>query len=98
MAERTRQHKEMPDRMMVGKPPPKIEHASDRVQETAQQKPHEADGMEFATEMIAETTRKGLRIGQVAVALRCGPRGRKPKLRTFSDGWRHLRYILFSSE
>ncbi|MBR3159319.1 MAG: glycosyltransferase [Atopobiaceae bacterium] len=57
-----------------------------------------ADGMEFATEMIAETTRKGLRIGQVAVALRCGPRGRKPKLRTFSDGWRHLRYILFSSE
>ena len=50
-----------------------------------------ADGMEFATEMIAEAARKGLRIGQAAVALRCGPVGRKPKLRTFSDGWRHLR-------
>ncbi len=52
------------------------------------------EGMEFASEMIVEATRKGLRIGQTSIPLRCGPRGRKPKLRTFSDGWRHLRYLL----
>ncbi len=52
------------------------------------------EGMEFASEMIVEATRKGLRIGQTSIPLRRGPRDRKPKLRTFSDGWRHLRYLL----
>ena len=94
MAERTCQHKEMPDRMMVGKTSPKIEHASDRVQETTQQKPHETDGMEFATEMIAEAVKKGLRIGQAEVPLRkCREPERRPKLRTIRDGCRHLWYI-----
>ena len=52
------------------------------------------DGMEFATELIAEAARKGLRIGQVPVPLRKSRYERKPKLRTFRDGFRHLRYIL----
>lgn len=53
-----------------------------------------ADGMEFATEIIAEAARKGLRIGEAPVSLRRSPFERKSKLRTFSDGWRHLRMLL----
>ena len=55
----------------------------------------ETDGMEFATELIAEAVRKGLRIGQTSVPLRrCAVPGRQPKLRTFADGLRHFRYIM----
>ncbi len=54
------------------------------------------DGMEFATELIAEAARKSLRIGEVPVPLRKSRYARKPKLRTFRDGFRHLRYILKS--
>lgn len=53
-----------------------------------------SDGMEFASEMILEATRRGLCVGQASVPLRRGPRDRKPKLRTFADGWRHLRLIV----
>lgn len=53
-------------------------------------------GMEFATEMIAEAGRKGLRIAQTPVILRPDRRGGPPHLRTIRDGLRHLRYILFS--
>ncbi len=52
------------------------------------------DGMEFATEMIAEASRKGLRIGEVSVPLRVSQFERKVKLRTVRDGMRHLWYIL----
>ena len=51
-------------------------------------------GMEFATEMIAESAKNGLRIGQMQVSLlrcRCD---RRSKLRTVRDGIRHLRYII----
>ena len=52
-------------------------------------------GMEFATEMIAEATHKGLRIGQVEVPLRkCVDEKRVPKLRKVRDGWRHLKFII----
>lgn len=52
------------------------------------------DGMEFATEMIAEAVKKGLRIGQAEVPLRkCREPERRPKLRTIRDGCRHLWYI-----
>ena len=52
------------------------------------------DGMEFATEMIAEVSRKGLRIGEVNVPLRKSRNERQEKLRTIRDGFRHLGYIL----
>ena len=52
------------------------------------------DGMEFATEMIAEAARKGLRIGEVSVPLRVSRFERKEKLRTVRDGLRHLWYII----
>ena len=53
-----------------------------------------ADGMEFATEFIAEAARRGLRIGQVPVRLRRCELERRSKLRTIRDGFRHLAYIL----
>ena len=55
----------------------------------------ETEGMEFATELIAEAARKDMRIGQTSVPLRrCAAPGRQPKLRTCPDGLRHFRYIL----
>lgn len=52
------------------------------------------DGMEFATEMIAEVSRNGLRIGEVSVPLRKSQNERQEKLRTIRDGFRHLWYII----
>ena len=52
------------------------------------------DGMEFATEMIAEAAINDLKIGQTGVMLRCCPYKRKSKLRTVRDGLRHLLFIL----
>lgn len=52
------------------------------------------DGMEFAIEMIAEVSRKGLRIGEVSVPLRKSVAERHEKLRTVRDGFRHLWFIL----
>lgn len=51
------------------------------------------DGMEFATEMIAEAAGKKLRIAQIPVPLRKCEYKRQSKLRTIRDGFRHLRYI-----
>ena len=51
-------------------------------------------GMEFATEMIAEASRKKLRIGQVTVPLKKAQNERQEKLRTVRDGFRHLFYIM----
>ena len=53
----------------------------------------QTDGMEFATEMIAEASRKGLRIGEVSVPLKRAQNERQEKLRTIRDGFRHLWYI-----
>jgi len=54
----------------------------------------QSSGMEFATEMIAEAARKGLRIREVSVPLRKALGKRKEKLRTIRDGLRHLWYIV----
>jgi hypothetical protein len=51
-------------------------------------------GMEFATEMIANAAHNGLRITEVPTRLYPDKRGRPPHLRSFRDGWRHLRFIL----
>ena len=53
-----------------------------------------SDGMEFATEFIAEANRQGLRIGEVPVTLRKAKKERTEKLRTIRDGFRHLWFIL----
>ncbi|MBR5089853.1 MAG: glycosyltransferase family 2 protein [Ruminiclostridium sp.] len=54
------------------------------------------DGMEFATEMIADAARRGLRTGQSPTVLRKCVEPRSSKLNTVKDGFRHLRYILGS--
>jgi len=51
-------------------------------------------GMEFATEMIVNSVKAGLNIGEVPTRLHKDGRDRPPHLRTFRDGWRHLRFIL----
>lgn len=54
----------------------------------------QTEGMEFATEMVASAAHQGLKIGEVPVTLHRDKRGRPPHLRSFRDGWRHLRFIL----
>jgi hypothetical protein len=53
-----------------------------------------ASGMEFATEMVMNAARNGLRIAEIPITLYPDKRGRRPHLRSFRDGWRHLRFIL----
>ena len=53
-----------------------------------------APGMEFASEMIAKASLSGLRIEEVPTMLRPDGRGRPSHLRTWRDGWRHLRFLL----
>lgn len=60
----------------------------------AEKLPLRTAGMEFATEMIAEAAKQGLRILQIPVRLRCCRYGRESKLRTIRDGLRHLGYIM----
>jgi len=54
----------------------------------------ETPGMEFATEMIANAAYQGLRICEIPTTLHPDKRDRAPHLRSFRDGWRHLRFIL----
>lgn len=54
-------------------------------------------GMEFASEMVVKSALFGLRIGEIPVTLRKDGRSRPPHLRTWRDGWRHLRFLLMYS-
>jgi len=51
-------------------------------------------GMEFATEMIVKAHLAEFKIEEVPVTLRKDGRNRPPHLRTWRDGWRHLRFML----
>jgi glycosyltransferase involved in cell wall biosynthesis len=51
-------------------------------------------GMEFASEMVVKASLKGLKITEVPTTLRPDGRSREPHLRSFRDGWRHLRFLL----
>ena len=53
-----------------------------------------APGMEFASEMIVKAALAKFRMAQVPVTLRPDGRNRPPHLRTWRDGWRHLRFLL----
>jgi hypothetical protein len=56
-----------------------------------------ATGMEFASEMVIKASLKRMRIAEVPVTLRPDGRSRPPHLRTWRDGWRHLRFMLLFS-
>ncbi len=49
-------------------------------------------GMEFASEMVIEAAKTGLSIAEVPITYR--PRITPSKLASFSDGWRHLRFMM----
>lgn len=51
-------------------------------------------GMEFASEMVVKAALGGLTIAEVPTTLRPDGRSRAPHLRTWRDGWRHLRFLL----
>ena len=52
-------------------------------------------GMEFASEMIVKAIRGRLKIAEIPIPYY--PRVGESKLRTFRDGWRHLRFLLLES-
>jgi hypothetical protein len=51
-------------------------------------------GMEFASEMVVKATLARLAIEEAPVTLRPDGRSRPPHLRSWRDGWRHLRFML----
>lgn len=54
-------------------------------------------GMEFASEMVVRASLAGLRIVEVPTRLKKDGRECLPHLRTWRDGWRHLRFLLLHS-
>jgi glycosyltransferase involved in cell wall biosynthesis len=53
-----------------------------------------APGMEFASELVVKAALKGLRMTERPITLHRDGRDRKPHLRPWRDGWRHLRFLL----
>ena len=51
-------------------------------------------GMEFASEMVVKAVMHRLDVREVATTLAPDGRSRAPHLRTWRDGWRHLRFLL----
>jgi glycosyltransferase involved in cell wall biosynthesis len=51
-------------------------------------------GMEFASEMVVAATLLKMRIAEVPITLYKDGRSRAPHLRSWRDGWRHLRFML----
>jgi hypothetical protein len=54
-------------------------------------------GMEFASELVVKASLAGWRIAEVPTTLAPDGRGRPPHLRSWRDGWRHLRFLLLFS-
>lgn len=54
-------------------------------------------GMELASELIIKATLCDLRISEVPITLHPDGRSRAPHLRSWRDGWRHLRFMLLFS-
>jgi hypothetical protein len=57
----------------------------------------QATGMEFASEMVVKATLWGQDITEVPTTLKKDGRSRPPHLRSWRDGWRHLRFLLLFS-
>jgi glycosyltransferase involved in cell wall biosynthesis len=54
-------------------------------------------GMEFASEMVVKASLLGIPIAEVPTTLKPDGRSRAPHLRTWPDGWRHLRFLMMYS-
>ena len=56
-----------------------------------------SNGMEFASEMVVKAQLRGLAIAEVPTTLAPDGRSRPPHLRSWRDGWRHLKFLLLFS-
>lgn len=54
-------------------------------------------GMEYASEMVVKATLYHLSIVEVPTTLKKDGRSRAPHLRSWSDGWRHMKFLLMHS-
>jgi glycosyltransferase involved in cell wall biosynthesis len=54
-------------------------------------------GMEFASEMVVKASLLHMKVSEVPTTLNVDGRSRAPHLRTWRDGWRHLRFLLMFS-
>lgn len=54
-------------------------------------------GMEYASEMVVKATLNRMKIAEVPTTLYPDGRSRPPHLRSWRDGWRHLRFLLLYS-
>lgn len=54
-------------------------------------------GMEFASEMVVKAALLGMQVAEVPTTLKKDGRSRPPHLKTWRDGWRHLRFLLLYS-
>lgn len=54
-------------------------------------------GMEFATELVVKMALHGARISEIPITYYPDGRSRRPHLRTWRDGWRHLKFMLMLS-
>jgi len=57
----------------------------------------QSSGMEFASEMVVKASLNKLRIEETPTTLKPDGRSRPPHLKTWRDGWRHLRFLLLHS-
>jgi glycosyltransferase involved in cell wall biosynthesis len=51
-------------------------------------------GMEFASEIVVKASLASMKVSEVPITLHKDGRSRSPHLRTWRDGWRHLRFLL----
>ena len=54
-------------------------------------------GMEFASEMVVKASLLRMKVTEIPTTLSPDGRSRPPHLRTWRDGWRHLRFMLMYS-
>ncbi len=54
-------------------------------------------GMEFASEIVIKSALTNLKMTEIPITLHKDGRSRPPHLRSFRDGWRHLRFMLMHS-
>lgn len=54
-------------------------------------------GMEFASEIVVKSTLARIAVSEVPTTLKKDGRSRPPHLRSWHDGWRHLRFLLIFS-
>ncbi len=65
--------------------------------DAAQQMNLQTTGMEFASEIVIKASLLGMKVCEVPTPLFPDQRDRPPHLRSFRDGWRHLRFLLIYS-